>query len=337
MARLTKPKLIGLIRSAIEQDGWAVAQLSGPLEHPVRFEMTKGPVRHRVSAYIWNMTHGGGAKRPRDEYRIQITKVRQFESEPGGTTLVLGWSESFGAFAGFDIAHHARPLGASPSIQIGGGALKQAGLDGIATQAKGNHEVAVAVRPDHLVPYILNRDKAHRGDVADLILPSDDAIDFNHLAGSDRTHHFGSAAEQAQRRTVHDRLTALEREIEAIKPRLVMMGHNNPPEALAPDPEILADEISNAAASIRNELAEGQPDVAVVARGASVLQRIWKMLRAAREETGKFATAVKEKARDKAAELVVAAVGGGALYGPQIVDALQSTVAAIGHWLRMIL
>lgn len=336
MARLTKPKLIGLIRFAIEQDGWAVAQLSGPQDHPVRFEITKGPVRHRVKAYIWNMTHGGGAKRPRDEYRIQITKVRQFEPEPGGTTLILGWSEGFGAFAGFDIAHHARPLGASPSIQIGGGALKQAGLDGIATQAKGNHEVAVAVRPDHLVSYILNRDKAHRGDVADLLLPADDAIDFNDLAGPDRAHHLGSAAEQAQRRTVLDRLTALEREIEAIKPQLGMMGHNNPPEALAPDPEILAGEISDAAATIRNELAEGQPDVAAVARGASALQRIWKVLRAAREEAGKFAGAVKEKARDKAAELVVAVVGGGALYGPQIIDALQSTVAAISRWFQLI-
>jgi len=337
MARLTKAKLIGLIRSAVEQGGWTVTPLSSLADHPFRFEMRKGPVRHRVRTYIWNMTHGGGAKRPRDEYRIQITKVPQFEPEPDGLTLILGWSEGFGVFAGFDIAHHARPLGASPSIQIGGGALKQAGVDGIAAQAKGNQEVAVAVRPDHLVAYILNRDHAHRGNVADLIVPADDELDFNDLASPERAHHLGSAAEQAQRRMVLDRLTALEREIEAIKPQLGMMGHNNPPEALAPDPEILAGEISDAAATIRTELAEGQPDVAAVARGVSALQRIWKMLRAARDEAGKFAGAVKEKARDKAAELVVAAVGGGALYGHQIVDALQSTVAAIGHWFRLIL
>lgn len=31
------------------------------------------------------------------------------------------------------------------------------------------------------------------------------------------------------------------------------------------------------------------------------------------------------------------AMGGGALYGPQIIDALQSTVAAIAHWFRLIL
>lgn len=337
MARLAKARLIGLIRSAIEQDGWTMAQLSGPIEHPVRFEMTKGPVRHQVKAYIWNMTHGGGAKRPRDEYRIQITKVRQFEPEPGGTTLIVGWSEDFGVFAAFDVTHHARPLGASPSIQIGGDGLKQARLNGIATQAKGNHEIAVAVRPDCLVPYILNRDKAHRGDIADLVLLADDTIDFNDIAGPDRGHHFGSAAEQAQRRTVLDRLTALERELVAIKPQLGMIGHNNPPETLAPDPEVLAGEISDAASIIRNEIAEEQPDVTAVARGASALQRIWKMLRAARDEAAEFAKAVKEKARDKAAEMVVAALGGGALYGPKIIDALQSAVAAIGHWMHMIL
>lgn len=338
MARLTKPKLIGLIRSAIEQDGWTVAQLSGPQDHPVRFEMTKGPVRHRVRAYIWNMTHGGGAKRPRDEYRIQITKVRQFEPESGGATLILGWSESFGVFAGFDIAHHARPLGASPSIQIGGSALKQAGLAGMAAQAKGNHEVAVAVRPDHLAAYIVNRDEAHRGNVADLIAPGDDAIDFDDLASPERTHDLGNTAEQAQRRAILDRLTALEREIEAIKPQLGMMGHNNPPEALAPDPEVLAGEIADATSTIRTELAEEQPDVAAVARSASALQRISKMLLAARKAAGKFAGSVKDKAQDKAAELVVtAAVGGGALYGPQIIDALQSAVSAIAHWFQLIL
>lgn len=337
MARLSKAKLLDLIGSAIEKEGWTVTPLSGPNDHPFRFEMAKRAVRHKVRAYIWNMSHGGGKKRPQNEYRIQITRVPQFQSEPGGITLILGWSERFGVFSAFDIAHHAQPLGASPSIQIGGKALEQAGEEGLATQAKGNREVAVAVRPDHLTAYIVQRDEAHRGDIAGLLIPADDAIDFADLASPRHTHYFGSPAEQAQRRTVLDRLAALEREIEAIKPQISMMGHNNPPEALAPDPEILAREISDAAGSIRSEITEEQPNVATVARGASALQRIWKMLRAARDEAGKFANAVKEKARDKAAELAVAAMGGGVLYGSQILDALQSTVAAIGHWFRLIL
>jgi putative restriction endonuclease len=336
MARLTKRNLIGLMRSAVEQDGWTVKSLSAPQEHPYRFEMRKGPAKHQVRAYIWNMTRGGGAKRPRDEYRIQITKVRQFVSEPGGTTLILGWSESFGVFAGFDITRHARPLGASPSIQIGVAALKQSSLKGIVTQTKTNQEVAVAMRPDHLVPYILNLDKAHRGDVAGL-MPSDDTVDFNDFANPERAHYLGSAAERAQRRTVLDRLAALEREFEAIKPKTGMMGHNNPPEALPPDPEILAEDIRRAAVTIRTQLAQEQPDVAAVARSAGALQRIWKVLRAARAEASKFAGTVRDKARDKAAELTVAGLSGGALYGSQIIDTIHSTVTAVAYWFRLIL
>lgn len=117
-----------------------------------------------------------------------------------------------------------------------------------------------------------------------------------------------------------------------------MMGHNHPPEAIEPDSEVLAGEITEAAATIRTELAEDQPDTAAISRGAGALQRIWKMLRSAREEGGKFAAAIKEKGREKLAEIVVGGVvGGGALYGNQIVDALQSAVAAIGHWFRLII
>jgi putative restriction endonuclease len=336
MARLTKAALINSIISAVEGGGWVVTPLSATNEHPFRFEMARGAVRHQVRAYIWNMTHGGGAKRPPNEFRIQITKVSQFEPEPNGITLILGWNQNFGAFAAFDIAHHARALGSSPSIQIGSGALKEAARAGIATQAKGNTEVAVAVRPDHLTQYILHKDAAHGGNVDQLLLPSDDEMDFVDLADPSHQHHFGSAAEQAQRRTVLDRIAALEREIEAIKPQLSMMGHNHPPEAMEADPEILTREISDAAATVRTELARAQPDIAAVGRGAAILQRISKMLRATREEASKLAGAVKEKARDKAAELVVASIGGGALYGPQIIDAVQSTVAAISQWFRLI-
>lgn len=337
MARLTKAKLFGLIGSAIEADGWTVTPLSAPSDHPFRLEMTKGAARHRVRAYIWNMSHGGGKKRPANEYRIQITKVPQFQPEPGGTTLILGWSETFGVFSAFDIAHHAQPLGASPSIQIGKKALEQAGKEGLATQAKGNQEVAVAMRPDHLATYIVHQDEAHRGDIDDLLTPPDDAIDFVDLASPERAHHFGSAAEHEQRRTVLERLAALEREIEAIKPQLGLMGHNNPPETLQPDPEVLAAEITESAAIIRTELTKKEPDVGAVGRGAAVLQRIWKLLGAVHYEAVKFAGVVKEKAREKAAEMVVGGVIGSTLYGSQIVHALHAAITAIEHWIQRVL
>lgn len=311
--------------------------LSGANEHPFRFEMVKGQVTQIVRAYIWNMSHGGGAKRPPNEYRIQITKVSQFKPEPAGVTLILGWSDAFGVFSAFDISHHARPLGASPSIQIGGGTLSQAGQDGVAAQEKGNHEVAVAIRPDRLATYIVHKDQAHTGDLAPLT-PSAPDVDLASLASPERTHQFGSEAELAQRLTVLERIAALEREIEAIKPQLGMIGHNRPPEAIGPDAEILAGEINSAATAIRAEMAEIQPDPMTVARGAGVLQRIWRMLLSARDEAGKFAGTIKDKGREKAAEIVVGTVAGtGAIYGKQIIGALQSAVNAISQWFHLIL
>ncbi|UXT39761.1 hypothetical protein FY137_00570 [Agrobacterium tumefaciens] len=336
MAHVAKTKLFQMIASAIEANGWTVTPLSEPREHPFRFTMGKGQLQHQVRVYIWNVSHGGGAKRPRDEHRIQITRIPHFEPEQDGITLILGWSEHFGVFSAFDIAYHLRPLGSSPSIQIAGKTLDQARKDGLAAQAKGNDEVAIAIRPDHLSRYVVHRDAAHRGNIRALIMPNDDDVDFVEMANLDQPPHFGTLAEQAQRRTLLDRLTALEQELEAIKPQLGKIGHNNPPEAIGSEPETIASEITEATETIRAELVKPQPDVPVVARGASVLQRIWRMLRAVGGEAGKLGGAVKDKARDKAAELIVSSVVGGVLYGPQIVKTLESAVAAVGDWFRLL-
>lgn len=104
--------------------------------------------------YIWNMTHGGGLARPAHEYRIQITGVPRFEDRAGEQTLILGWSEDFEVFAGFDHRHHADPLGASPSIQISRDALRAAQTRGFAANEKGNGETAIAFRPDFAATYV---------------------------------------------------------------------------------------------------------------------------------------------------------------------------------------
>ena len=65
MARLGKAKLFARILSPIEAAGWSVNVSSPPKEHPLRFTMNNGQRTYNVRAYIWNLTHGGGAKRPR--------------------------------------------------------------------------------------------------------------------------------------------------------------------------------------------------------------------------------------------------------------------------------
>jgi hypothetical protein len=242
----------------------------------------------RVRAYAWNLTHGGGANRPRHEYRIQITSgVSAFENEPGGVTLILGWSETFGVYAAFDIHHHAAALGSSPSIQISSQALREAAKSGIASYKKGSGEVAVAVRPDFLASYIADHAAAHRGDLSAFLEPAaeeappeeDPEPDFMAMADPARSHRLGHVEELAERQSVLDRLAALERELEDLRPRLVMIGHNNPPEPMVPDEQVLADELAEASAAIRDELAQVEPDVVEVAKRATTLQRVASLLR----------------------------------------------------------
>lgn len=172
MARLSKQRLLDIIVSSLEHSGWTITAISPGGTHPFRFEIEQGGTRVRVRAYIWNTTHGG-ASRSANEFRIQITSgVDTFEREPGGITLILGWSEAYRVFAGFDIAHHDDSLGASPSIQIGEATMARGAARGFATQQKSNKEIAVAVRGDRLADYILQHRAVHAGD-ADLSDGSD--------------------------------------------------------------------------------------------------------------------------------------------------------------------
>lgn len=52
-------------------------------------------------------------------------------------------------------------MGHSPSIQIREEALRFAYQNGIATGLKDNNEIAIAIRPDFLVEYVLNIDSLH--------------------------------------------------------------------------------------------------------------------------------------------------------------------------------
>lgn len=146
--RLTKEELFGKVVGAIRDSGWGLLYLSNPSEHPLRLQVYRGTGTYRVRIYIWNLTHGGGRRRPTGEYRIQITGVDQIEPELGGTTLILGWWSVESVFAAFDYHKHSGPLGASPSFQIAETALHQAAEHGFAPYNKGNKEIAIAVRPD---------------------------------------------------------------------------------------------------------------------------------------------------------------------------------------------
>lgn len=156
-----------MVEQAILDSGWSFLHLNATTEHPARYQVFKGDRSFRVKIYIWNLTHGGGAARPTDEYRIQITGLpepkgsQEFTAEPGGKTLILGWWAQIGVFAGFDYNFHKGPLGSSPSIQIREGALQAAHVEGFSPHNRGNGELAIAFRPDFIATYIENLEALH--------------------------------------------------------------------------------------------------------------------------------------------------------------------------------
>jgi len=161
MSRHNKYDLLEQINQAISESGWNVIYLDSADEHPFRVQIYNEIESYQLKIYIWHLTHGGGAARPRHEYRIQITGVNRFDVDQGEKTLILGWWEEVGVFAGFDVRKHLGLLGLSPSIQIREQALHQAYLNGFAPCDKGNKEIAIAFRPDFFVEYVQNLEALH--------------------------------------------------------------------------------------------------------------------------------------------------------------------------------
>lgn len=168
MARLTKQDLIEGVEEGYRAGGWNVLYLSAAGEHPARYRVYRDGESFNVRIYIWNVSHGGGAARSAAEYRIQITGLatNQFDPEPGGKTLILGWSDDEQVFAGFDYRRHAGPFGGSPSLQIGLAALQAASTQGFAVHPKATGELAVAFKPEFIGTYTQNLEALHdTGDI----------------------------------------------------------------------------------------------------------------------------------------------------------------------------
>ena len=166
MTRLSKPQLLHVVENAIRESGWNFLHLSSQIEHPAQYQIYRDRSTHRIRIYIWNLTPGG-RNRPADEWRIQVTGLRRFEPETAGKTLILGWRDTVGVFAGFDYTHHSEQLGVSSSIQLREDALHDAVADGFAPHNKGNRELAIAFRPDFLGTYIENLESLHECGQAD--------------------------------------------------------------------------------------------------------------------------------------------------------------------------
>lgn len=161
MAKHRKYDLLDIIVHSINDSGWNVLYISDISQHPFLLKIYNNEESYLLRIYIWNLTHGGGAARAVDEYRIQITGVDHFEEKQGEKTLILGWWGDVGVFAGFDYNKHTGKLGFSPSIQIREEFLRKALMNGFSPCNKGNKEIAVAFRPDFFVNYVQTLDQLH--------------------------------------------------------------------------------------------------------------------------------------------------------------------------------
>lgn len=150
------------INNAIEESGYSAVLVSSPRIHPRRFLVTDpNGLGIPTWVYIWTLTPGGRPQLP-NEYRIQMTTVTSpLRLNLEGPTVLIGYEPTLNMFAGFDLRrHHIFTMG-SPSVQIDIRTLHRAQQDGLAFDKKGNGEIAVGIRPDQLVPYILNSNILH--------------------------------------------------------------------------------------------------------------------------------------------------------------------------------
>lgn len=155
--------LINAILRAVQESGYSGTLISSPRTHPRRFSINSTDENKIVvSAYIWTLTFGGRPKL-QNEYRIQMTSVKPpLSISAEGPTVLLGYEPSLNLFAGFDLSRHRTFTTGSPSVQIDIEVLQQAEVEGMSFHRKSNDEIAVGVRPDRLMDYILHADTLHR-------------------------------------------------------------------------------------------------------------------------------------------------------------------------------
>ncbi len=162
MPAIDAPTLVNAILDAFQDSGASGILVSSLRQHPRRFIVETQTGGIEVWIYAWTLTHGGRPSLP-DEYRIQMTTVSSpLPLNPKGYTLLLGYEPNLKMFAGFDLTRHCTFTTGSPSVQIDIKCIHKALEDGLAFDRKTNQEIAVAIRPDHMLNYMANAEELHR-------------------------------------------------------------------------------------------------------------------------------------------------------------------------------
>jgi len=159
LSPLNLKQLFEQVLRAVDESGWQALILDA--RKPFRLRLFRDDENgFDVRIYLWNCTHGGGAARAKDEYRVQLTGAVPSVGV-GETTLLLGWHSGYEVFVGFDIKKHAGQASHSPSIQVKEETLQNAHTRAFAIHHRQNGEIAVAFRPEFLAEYALNAASLH--------------------------------------------------------------------------------------------------------------------------------------------------------------------------------
>lgn len=162
MPAIAPERLVAAISNAISDSGYTGNLVSSLRRHPRRFVVVGPSVSFTLSIYAWTLTFGG---RPQlaNEYRIQMTSVQSpLQMGTDGPTVLIGYEPTLSLFAGFDLRRHRKFTGGSPSVQIDRPALRRAETEGLSFHRKGNDEIAIGIRPDMFMAYVMNAEILHR-------------------------------------------------------------------------------------------------------------------------------------------------------------------------------
>jgi putative restriction endonuclease len=162
MPALSSSVITDAILKACDDSGAPAALLSKSTKNPRKLVLATNAGPTEVWVYAWTLTHGGRPALP-FEYRVQKTGVTSpLPLNANGPTVLIGFEPNRGAFAGFDLVQHKVFTPGSPSAQIDIRALDRALTDGLGFDKKAKNEIAIGIRTDLFVGYMLSARDLHR-------------------------------------------------------------------------------------------------------------------------------------------------------------------------------
>jgi putative restriction endonuclease len=201
MPAIPHEQLVAAISNAVSDSGYTGNLVSSASRNPRRFLVTGPNVNFVLNAYVWTLTFGGRPSLP-NEIRIQMSGVHSpLQRGPGGPTVLIGYEPGLNLFAGFDLDRHRTFSGRSPSVQIDPEDLRTAENRGLSFHRKENDELAIGIRPDMFMAYIMNARVLHQhGSEANVLRLLNDAVQEQPL----RERDLGALPSQERRRVVAD-------------------------------------------------------------------------------------------------------------------------------------